>query len=159
MRGRLPRFADMSCVLQPVQTFVQLNVSSPGVGQECQGNTQIGPLGERHIELHSVGFSLLAKRLEVFDLESDMVQPPSFGRHGRGVRFCNEKCHSGHVGAANWPRLKGAAPNILAYHDCISITEDSATQKCIWSNAIGTVSEVFSSISILTRSSGVVTYA
>src|SRR6266576_3863328 len=91
--------------LQVVQTFIQLNVSSPGIGHERQRNTQLGPLGEGHIELHSVGFRLLAERLEVLDLEANVVQPPSFGRHGRRVRFGNEQGYSGYVGGCELTSL------------------------------------------------------
>src|SRR5260370_38701850 len=82
---RVPR------LLQVVQTFVQIDIRSPGISQERQRNAEIRPLCVGHVELHSSGFRLLSKRLEIFDLESAVITPSSFGRSGLWVRISLHK--------------------------------------------------------------------
>jgi len=114
-----------------VQTFVQLNVSSQGSVMQRQRNTNSGRLVKAY-RTSLRWLPLLAERLKVFDLEANMVQPASFGRHGRRVDFGNEQA-SGYVGGCELTSLGSVAPNIFAYQDCISTMEGSVTQKWMWS--------------------------
>ena len=95
VRAKLNGFRVVS---QAVQTFIQLDIGSPGIGYEGQRNAQIGPVRKGHVQLHSIGFQLLAEGLQTLDLETDVVQHPPFGRHGRGIGFRKRQVRTRHVG-------------------------------------------------------------
>src|ERR1700681_4739929 len=67
--------------LQFIQAFVQLDIRAPGIGDKRERNPQIRPRSVGHIELDPGSFSLLAKRLQVLDLEPNMVECPAFGSY------------------------------------------------------------------------------
>src|ERR1700693_3163109 len=77
----------LTLLSQTAQTVGQLNVRSPGIGQVSERNSQFRPLGIRTIELHSALFRFLAERLEILDLETYVIERPSFRSDCRGVGF------------------------------------------------------------------------
>ena len=80
----------MKTGLVPAETLGQPYGNPPGVRQICGRETGrlsgVGP-----VELHPVFFKLPAERLEVLDLEADMVEGPPPGRCelGRGAANVN----------------------------------------------------------------------
>ena len=58
-----------------------------------------------HVELHSVGLRLLAKRLEAHDLESNVIQHAPLGRHGRRVGFGERQVRARNVRGVKLARV------------------------------------------------------
>src|ERR1700676_3647956 len=99
--------------LQFVQTFGQLNVRSPRIGDVGHRDAQFGSLGKGEIELHSAGFRFLAKCLEVRDFKSDVVQHASLGRHSWSIGFCKRQVYSRHVGSLKLASFSGLGAESL----------------------------------------------
>src|SRR5882762_10398144 len=107
--------------LQFVQTFGQFNVCSPRVGNVSHRDTQLGPLGEGKVKLHPARFSLLAKRFEIRDFKSDVIQHATFGWHGRSIGFCKRQVYSRDVGGvelAPFPGLGAEGLDIPGLNFC-----------------------------------------
>src|ERR1700676_96652 len=91
--------------LQLVQAFVQLDISAPGIRDKRERNPQIRARSIGHIELDPGGFSLLAKRLQVLDLETDMVESPAFSSYCWSVGFRERQVHARQIRRLELPSL------------------------------------------------------
>src|SRR5580704_14138605 len=60
-------------LLDLIQPFRQLDVCTPGILDERDGNVQRRNLRVGALQLDAVGLELLGERFEVLDLEADMV--------------------------------------------------------------------------------------
>src|SRR5690242_4322030 len=73
--------------LQLVQALVEFNISSPRIGHERQGDAQVRPRRVGHIQLDPGLFCFLAKLLEAFDLEPNVIQFPSLRSYSWRIGF------------------------------------------------------------------------
>src|ERR1051325_5369795 len=83
---------------KPIETFGQLDVSSPGIGEKCIGDAR-RKLLVRLIQFDSAGLQLLAECFEILDLETDVVQHPALCRRDRAMRLCKIHVHARYVGS------------------------------------------------------------
>src|SRR5690348_879709 len=97
---------------QLVQTFVQLDIRAPGIGDEGEGDAQVRPLGKGHVELQPARFSFLAKSLETYDLEADVIEHAALRRNGGGVGFGKRQVNAGQIRGVKLPSF----PRLGAEH-------------------------------------------
>ena len=65
------------------ETLGHFDIRSPGIFDERDRDTQLGHLGVGTIQFDTLGFQLLRKRLEVFDLKADVIDGPAGCADGR----------------------------------------------------------------------------
>jgi len=65
------------------ESFRHFDVRSPGIFDERDRDAQLGHLGIGTIQFDALGFELLRERLEVFDLEADVIDRSAGRADGR----------------------------------------------------------------------------
>src|ERR1700693_3802148 len=84
--------------LEPRQAFSQLDVGPPRIREKGDGNTERRNLSIRHVKLHTRSLKLLAERLQILDLEPDVIERAPFRAHYGRLGFGEAEVHARHIG-------------------------------------------------------------
>ena len=98
----------------------QLDVGAPRIGEERDRRRRVRNLRVRPIELDAGRLELLAERLEVLHLEAEVIERAPLRADGRRVGLRERQVHARQIGGVELPALPGTAPNVFAYHACVS---------------------------------------
>src|SRR5215471_20930035 len=84
-------------LLEIGESFRHFDIRSPGIFDKRDRDAKLRNLGVGTIQFDALGFELLRERLEVFDLEADMIDRSAGRADGRSRRRREVQEHAGQL--------------------------------------------------------------